>query len=311
MKFSPIALLITLLFSAFFWSCSPKMEIPSYLWIDSVDFRVTDISKYGTASHKITDVWITANGKSLGMYQLPARIPVLESGATRLTVEAGIMLGGVPQKRAKYPFYTLYALTADLKKGEIDTLLPYFTYEENAQIYLKEEFESAGSLFKAYGTSAPLRQTNDPNLLFQHPKEENNYSGLIELPYTHGDTATVYHFEIRTINPIELTIQSAYDCLMELNFCITHNIDIGMITHSADPARHDEQHELAKLTGYANLSDAKAVWKKVYMNLTTEIKDASASQMKNFDIYIKGTISAENKEQARYLFDNIKLIYNK
>lgn len=308
MKIKYLTLIIAAITPLVFLSgCSPKMEIPSYIWIDSVDFRITDEVKQGTASHKITDVWISANGANLGMYQLPARIPVLADGATRLSIGAGIMLGGIPQIRRAYPFYTSYDLTATLKKGKIDTIRPHFTYIDNAQFYLIEDFESAGFRFSAVGKSAPLNKTSDETLLFHHPKEDNNYSGILELPYT-NDSATVHHFEIRTLNPVNLTYLTAYYCLMELNFCITHDVEIGMIAHSANPALPDRQIPLANLAGVSNPKTDKPVWKKVYVNFSSEIGEESKYQMVNFDIYIRSTIAIG--EEARYLFDNIKVVYN-
>ena len=301
-----IAVLIVL---GFVSGCDPKMEIPSYIWIDSIDFHVADEATQGTASHKITDVWVTANGKGLGLYQIPTRIPILESGPTRLTIDAGIMLGGVSITRSPYPFYTSYSLPSiNLKKGQIDTLIPSFTYTNLTRFKTEcmEDFESAGIKFKTHGTSAPLKKTNDVNLIFHYPKEKNNYSGIIELPYK-NDSATVHHFEIRTVTPVELTYLDMKDCLMELNFCITHNVEIGMIIHSASSTIPDRQQEVARLTGYDTISNEKNVWKKVYVNFTTEIKDASKYQMKNFDIYIRAT--TPSNEKARFLFDNIKLLY--
>ena len=307
MKYSRILIAIALL--SFFCRCSPEVEIPSYIWIDSVDFQVTNAALHGTASHKITDVRVFANGKSLGRYQIPARIPILESGATRLSIHAGIMLGGVPQMRATYSFYTPYILDVDLKKGKIDTLIPYFTYTDDTKIWEGiEDFESAGSLYIAHGKSAPLKQTSDESLIFHFPKEINNSSGLIELPY-YNDTLgeTIYHFEIRTIKPVELTNQNVYDCLMELNFRITHNVEIGMIIHSANSSIADYREPVANLRGYDSISNKENVWKKVYANFTTKIRDNP--QMKNFDVYIRATISTTDK--ARFLFDNIKIVYSK
>jgi len=296
-----IAALIVLCFVS---GCDPKMEIPSYIWIDSVSFQVKDEASQGTASHKITDVWITANGKNLGMYQLPAQIPILESGATRLIVQAGIMVGGVPQKRCWYPFYAPYSLPSiKLKKGEIDTLKPNFTYDTTTIFYLIDNFET-GTLFATYGTSAPLRRTDDDSLIFHYHKELNNYSSIIELPYK-NDSATVYHFEIRTVNPVKLTYKNLHYCLMEIDFCITDNIEIGMITHSENVSNSDKQVPLANLSGIDKTKNEKPIWKKVYVNFTQEIGEAST--MKNFDIYIRSTISPD--EKAYFLFDNIKLLY--
>ena len=297
-----IAALVVL---GFVSGCDPKMEIPSYIWIDSVSFQVADEATQGTASHKITDVWVTANGKGLGLYQIPTRIPILESGPTRLTIDAGIMLGGVSITRFPYPFYTPYSLPSiNLKKGQIDTLIPSFTYTALTKFIFIEDFETAGIKFKPYGKSAPMTKTNDESLKFHYPKEKNNYSGIIELPYK-NDSATVYHFEIRTVTPVELTYNGMRDCLMELNFCITDSVEIGMIIHSVNPSSLDRQVPLANLYGINKTEGEKPIWKKVYVNFTQDI--GKATDMKNFDIYIRSTI--RSGEKARFLFDNIKLLY--
>jgi hypothetical protein len=300
----------------FFWGCNPQMEVPSYIWIDSVDFQVSDPTIQGTASHKITDVRVIANGQSLGFYQLPARIPILESGSVKLNIHAGIMEGGVPQKRREYPFYTPYIVTADLKKGEIDTLRPSFRYtdgEHGAQFINIEDFESAGMLYAAYDISSPLNRTSDNAFLFHFPREINNYSGLVELPYYNDSLKEkVYFFEIRTINPITLNASTLNTCLMELNFRITHHVEVGLIAHSALSSIADRQIPLANLTGYddiSNTSPSNNVWKKVYINFTEQILTYSVNyQMKSFDVYIRATVKEDQK--ARFLFDNIKMVYD-
>jgi len=309
MNFNKISVFAITSLCFFLLSCNPKMEIPSYIWIENIDFQVANEAEQGTASHKITGVWITANGKNLGMYPLPTRIPILENGKTRIVIDAGIMVGGVSLKRVAYPFYASYDTTLNLKKGEIDTLRPIFTYMQNLTFKLMENFENAGNTFTAYGTSAPLDRTDNPDLIFRQTNESNNYSGIIDLPHT-NDTATVYHFEIRTISPVDLTFRNSDYCLMELNFCITDNIEIGMIAHSASSSFINKQIPLANLSGVDRTKNEKPVWKKAYINFSQGIGEEGASmQMKDFDIYIRSTVTSSTKD-ARFLFDNIKLIHN-
>lgn len=304
--------IVVAIFCVLFFSCDPKMEVPSYIWIDSVDFQVLNPAQQGTASHRITDVRVFANGQSLGFYQLPARIPILENGDTKFNIHAGIMIGGVPQTKAEYPFYTPYVLNVNLKKGEIDTLLPYFTYTDSTKFWSIEDFESAGSLYTAYETSAPLMRTSEDCFVFHHPKELNNYSGIVELPYHNDTLGDIYHFEIRTVQPINLNPYMILYCLMEINFRITHDVEVGMIVHSANPSIADRQVSLANLTGYDNINNTSAndnVWRKVYVNFIYEIlENSSKYQMENFDVYIRATIP--KKDKARFLFDNIKIVYN-
>jgi hypothetical protein len=146
------------------------MEVPAYIWIDNVEFNVAG-DEQGTASHKITDVWITVDGQSIGLYQFPTRIPVLANGKTRLIIEAGIMDGGVAAKRRKYPFYKIFSMDANFKKGGIDTILPKFTYADYTNFYFIEDFEKAGIHFAAKDSiGAPLEKTNDKLLVFNHLK---------------------------------------------------------------------------------------------------------------------------------------------
>jgi len=296
-----IKYIISIALIFFIVGCSPKMETPAYIWVDSIEFHVVNDNQ-GTASHKITDIRLTVNGTSLGLYQFPTRIPVLASGNTRLIFEAGIIDGGVAAKRRKYPFYTAYFMEVNLKKGEIDTLLPKFTYTDSTKFYFIENFESAGYIFKAHKEGgAPLEQTNDESLIFHYPKEPNNYSGIIELPYNDS----IKYFEIRTTSQVELNANKISYCLMELNFCITDDIEIGIITHSANSEIKDQQIALANLIGSKNQNPE---WKKAYINYTEIIREAATSQMKNFDIYIKTYTPTSGK--ARFLFDNIKLVYS-
>ena len=138
-------------------------------------------------------------------------------------------------------------------------------------------------------------------MVFRYLKETNNYSGIIELP--HNDT--IKYFEIRTINPVNWTANSIAYCLMELNFCITDDIEIGMILYSANSAFPNQQIPLANLIG----TKENPQWKKAYINFTQAIgEEGTRYQMKNFDIYIK-TYSPVNGK-ARFLFDNIKLVYS-
>jgi hypothetical protein len=162
-------------------------------------------------------------------------------------------------------------------------------------------------LYTIYGNSAPLRKTGDESIIFHHPKELNNYSGIVELPY-YNDTLeeNIYFFFFFSLKPIELNASNFSDCLMEINFRITHSVEVGMIAHSSISSVADRQIPLANLTGYDDINSKDNVWRKVYVNFTQDI--FSDGQMKNFDIYIRATIK-ENEKNARFLFDNIKIVY--
>ncbi|HEY0262319.1 MAG TPA: hypothetical protein VGB95_04790, partial [Chitinophagales bacterium] len=85
--------------------CSmPNNGIPVYIQIDSMSVQ-TNQSTQGSASSKITDAWLYVNGEQIGVFELPAKIPVLKSGDLRVSISAGIKDNGIANTRAAYPFY--------------------------------------------------------------------------------------------------------------------------------------------------------------------------------------------------------------
>src|SRR5688572_31891479 len=80
---------------AFFSACeiiNPTEDTPSYLKINKIvlDPRKNSTETYGTASNNITDAWVFVNGKLIGTFELPASIPVLESGSAKVEILPGI-----------------------------------------------------------------------------------------------------------------------------------------------------------------------------------------------------------------------------
>jgi len=281
-------------------SCNPTMEIPAYIYVENVDFYVTDFAKQGTASFKIPDVAVTVNGKGIGTYQLPALIPVLASGNTELIFEGGIKLNGSSDFRPVYPLLTLHKEIINLTKKEIDTIFPVFTYQDIVQFPLKEDFESAGLNFYPIDKSAKLEKTNNPELVFHYRKEPNNFSGIINLPSADNS----YFFEIKSTK-LKLNSNIATDCFVELNYCFDEDVEIGMYCYfSPNSSNRTQQIAIAKIFGKKENKE----WNKIYVNLTDEMGTATTKGLTDIEIYMKSGIPQNTT--ARFLFDNIKVVYH-
>ncbi|MDR1878629.1 MAG: hypothetical protein LBQ64_03575 [Bacteroidales bacterium] len=276
-------------------ACNPDIDIPAYIYVEKVVLTTT-LSEQGTASAKIPNIWVSVNGQNIGTYQLPALIPVVASGKTNITIEAGIKLNGLSAQRPAYPLFKPYTTSITLSKDKVDTISPSFTYQDNVKIPLMEDFESAGLKFSPETGSAPLEKTQDSSLLFSYANEANRFSGIITLPYAD----TVPFFEIKTTAPLYLTPQTATDCFIEINYSFSQDVEIGLYCHSAYQTR---QVPIMIVKGQENPQ-----WDKIYVNLTDEIGSAySQTQMTHFDIYMKSSVPVG--KTARYLFDNIKIVY--
>ena len=72
-------------------------RVPSYISIPAIEFIVPDSLKadQGTASAKITDAWIYLDDKLKGIFELPAKFPLLNEGEHSLKVFPGIKQNGI------------------------------------------------------------------------------------------------------------------------------------------------------------------------------------------------------------------------
>lgn len=306
MKYSKFFLEIGIFFLLILSGCNKEMKIPVYFQVDSVDFAA-DYSIYGTASHKITDVWVTVNGISLGVYELPAKFPVLAEGRTKIQFSPGIMMNGLTTKRPVYPMYTTYLLTKELQPDSVYSFKPSFTYENYVAFAFKEDFEDAGFKFTAIDTGAQLQKTSPEDSIFYYSGELNNYSGKITISNQTGS-----FFEIITNEAFALRYNNTRYCFLELNYCMNTGdnnqkeallsledleIEVGIYANLVTGLT--TQNPLIKIR-------PSTTWKKMYINVTEAINSQS-SLLKDFTVYIKGT--TKEGMTANCMFDNIKLMY--
>ena len=203
-----------------FSACNPKLEIPSYLYIDSVSFSC--LESQGSASCRIPDIRVVVNGDDRGSYELPATVPILQTGNSQIRLWAVVYKNGLPQQRVVNYLYSLYETNIVLRSGQIDTLRPSFSYADGTQFYLNEDFESAGNKFMASGKA--FSTTTDSTLLLHVKGENNTHSGIVLF----DETDTNRYFEMRTISPIYLIGTTTTFCFLELNCSCSQNIEVGM-----------------------------------------------------------------------------------
>lgn len=275
-----------------FPACDKTMSIPVYLQIDSAQLS-TNYYAQGTASEAISDIWVTVNGKNMGVYELPATIPIMASGNTSLQLTAGIKMNGMVIKRPLYPFYTVDVRNMELIPSKTYTITPSFTYSDNAEFAYKEDFEDAGIKFAPIDNSVPMSKTSDPSLIFDYKNENSRYSGYISLM---PEDST--YFEVQTTTTFSK--KKTY-CFMEMNYNFTHDVEVGIYYHYSG---RNYQYPICGIYGSKSKSNSTG-WKKIYINLTEALN--SSTLISDFEIYIKGI--KEKQDTAVYMFDNIKVLY--
>jgi hypothetical protein len=107
----------------------PEEKVPAFIQIDSVGFFSDSVGSF--TDHEITDIWAFQGTTFLGVFPIPARIPVLAEGVVPVQLEAGIYSDGIRSLRLTYPFYRLPIQNLELRPGETTLVYPVYRYPTN------------------------------------------------------------------------------------------------------------------------------------------------------------------------------------
>lgn len=277
----------------FLVSCSKndEMMIPSYLKIDSVSVA-PDVLQ-GTASHNITDVWVYSESGLIGAFELPAQIPILESGNTKLNIYAGIKLNGISAARVNYPFYNPVEINVDLKRDSTFELKGLKVgYSDNCKFAWIEDFENENFTFRTTSNGkVPLQRITSSDEIFTLKGESNKSSAKAVL------TNDSMFFEYASYESFKLPADGTRPTFLELNYKNSAEFIIGLFVNGSVI----EQRPVLVV----NPSDK---WNKIYVNLTNAVNENNDAN--NFRIYIK-MVKPSDEESAYLYLDNLKLIYTK
>ena len=263
---------------------NPKETIPTFIQIDSVHLAPTVLSKHGSISQKITDVWVYYDLQFLGAFELPAKVPVITEGRGQLQIVAGIWDNGLSGTRAKYPFYNVDTFTFSASPAQTIFHTPQFTYRTKDTpviTYNVEDFEQ-GNGFTKYSGDTSMVRTNTSSELF-----EGDWSGKITL-----DSAATSS-QIITIESYSLPANQ--DAYLEMNYKC--DVPISMQTRV---------YYQGAWTTYDIIGlKARDNWTKVYLKLS----GFSATYQNGKFRFIIGSSLLSGKDKATVLIDNFKIIY--
>ena len=264
-------LLIALILS----SCQKENAdgIPTYLKIDNIALDEE------TTSSNITDAWVYINDQLQGVYELPAKFPVLEEKNQTVRIKAGIKVNGIASSRIAYPFYTSYYEDIIFTPSETKTITPITSYLDSIDFFL-EDFEGTGVNIETSAIS--------DTILLKLVDGDNHYgAGIL--------SNSLLTFEISTEELKDLP-QAGSPVFLELDYKSNTQFLVGVYVNYP-------QSVIQKDLLWIN---PKQEWNKIYINLTTTISEGiNASSFKVF-IGMKRDFELEKNE---LYFDNIKVVY--
>jgi len=276
-------------------SCSKIDKAPAFLYIPAIQYDGNDLYK----SHKIADAWIYANGNFLGIFGLPADIPILEEGKVEIIIDPGVREFGPNGPSVVtylypdiYPFYERITASVNLLSGRTDTLRPTTRYKTSSNVVFSEDFEGTNNLFRQELDQNPNTAIVNQNQVVKSGLQ----SGMVNLDTLNPllQTATIYDYKIPSDN------RPTY---LEMDYIGETNLEIGLIGKDSVTGASIPVFEFVLLS--------KNEWTKAYINLTsllaTNKQKTNAIAIRTF--MIRNSQGVFTKPKTYTAIDNVRLIY--
>lgn len=278
-----------ILISVLFFSCKEDIT-PSYLEIPTISLQ-TDEATEGANSHGIVDAWVYMDNKSLGVFELPARIPIMDEGSHEFIIYAGVKNNGISATRIKYPMYDRFDTTLTLIKNQTVIINPTVHYKTNIQFEMIEDFEDTGIEFSADIIS-------DTPMVFI---DKTDYPSIVQYGQRCGGVFITEQDSIfKAATSTFLDLPKGEDVFLEIDFKSNNSIRMGVIAqNSADFIEH---------TPYVQMNaqdESSWVWKKIYIDLKEDVSVEQSAT--SYEIYLLSVIDPDMTLGKIYL-DNIKVL---
>jgi hypothetical protein len=253
---------------------NPEEPTPMMVVIPDITLQ-TNYGSEGSNSHKITDAWVYLGSKPVGVFELPAMVPIYQDSDS-ITVFAGIKANGISNTRTPYPMYTSHTESFSFSAATVDTVFPSIHYVEAAEFPILEDFES-GNVFGGIGVTAVT------NLVF-----EGNKSGQA--------TLDVNTQEFVATSSAYILPGDGSPMYLEMNYRNSAPFDVFLRVNEITGGSRNE---------YALTVNTREAWNKIYVDLTSLV---SANPGLSYQIVMRGVLP-DGESAASFYWDNIKLVY--
>ena len=272
------------------WGCSvigEDQDVPRYLVVPDVMFTPDELQ--GTASVNITDLWVYSATDVVGVFPLPAVVPLLpqdmESGSVRLL--AGIRENGLSDRRAPYPFYTAFDQESFPEPGFRDTLQPSVELVEDVRLIRVEDFETSNVFGSMIGGQGLIR-VDAAGQVF-----EGEESGWIEVQ---AGTEAV---RVRTVEQ-EYDLENGVPAFLEMDYRCDQPFAVGLFGF-----RDGQEWQQPAMVLTATDDGLNPVWNKIYIDLAPLVTAQGVAD--HFEVYFECFLEA-GRATGTVGVDNIRIL---
>ncbi|HBB90802.1 MAG: hypothetical protein A2X22_02350 [Bacteroidetes bacterium GWF2_49_14] len=263
---------------------NPEEKIPALIKIDTVLVKVTNFDQ-GSASHKMTNIWISVGGKNLGVYETPTMIPCLETGPQWIYLRPGIKMNGIAGSRVAYPFFEPYELNEFiLESGKTTVITPTTTYKKECKFPWMEDFEDAGVSFDYPSYSDSIFRNQSDSV------KEGRFSGAIYLDKQHQ------YFEANSSTDFVLPGTGTM-ILLEFDYKSNTGLESGVYVIT----------DGAAVWNSLVYIKPSATWNRIYIDLHSTVGYETNADA--FRIGLRAEWDSTGLAKQGIIMDNLKLIH--
>jgi hypothetical protein len=263
---------------------NPDETVPAFLKIDSISLSTT--AGEGHPVHNITDAWVYDNDQLVGIYELPALVPVLKNGVSSIRVRAGIKLNGQVGTRIPLLFSNDHLAEIELFPDSIQLLNPRLTFRDDVTFSWLEDFDQIGlSLSSSPNSSAAVERVSGAEAY-----DGNSLKMALN--------ASQNIFECRTISNYTLSTpgMAVLPVILEFTYRCDHPFVVGLYSYYPGGA---VQVPIIVL-------NPTETWNHVYVNLTDAIS-ANSNYTEHQPFF--GFVRAEGYDgELEVYLDNIRML---
>lgn len=271
----------------FLIACSKKNPDPAWLKINEWNLISNKTNKEGELSHNFSNAYIEIDDKTVGFFELPIQLPILEIGKHTIKIYPVVLNNGISASKTIYPFCVPYKLDVELNQNKTLTINPQTSYYTDCTFWI-EDFEDAGIKLKSdAGYEDFFSTSNDKKFL----KFGNNYGRILVTK-----TNPIWQGQTTTNN----SLPQGKNIYLELDYLNTTNLLTGVHIINTSGITYNPNVTL-NAQEKTNLK-----WKKVYIDLRQMVSYSMTGSI--FEQYFN--VSDNSSTDSNFvLLDNIKLIY--
>ncbi|MBU2019534.1 MAG: hypothetical protein KJ941_07805 [Bacteroidetes bacterium] len=265
---------------------------PAPVWLEinpwTLEVNPNASDEAGELSHGFTNVKVFVNDQSIGIFELPIKLPLLDvTGDAKVELFPVVINNGISATKKAYPFMESHIETVNFKQNETSTVNPKTRYFSETTFWI-EDFEDAAVKIEVDDNSkAYLLKENQPDKL-----KYGNFYGSVKL----NSTDNLF----LALTNGKLLLPKGREVYLEIDYRSTNNLVTGLIELSSSLIK---DHINIQMNGQP---ESTVVWKKIYIDLR-EIVTATP-QAEYYEISFRAPLD-EGETEGEIIIDNVKVVH--